>query len=478
MAPDVPHRVPLWIDGKEVHSKYTFDVISPQTSKQIWQASSASIDDARQAIEAAQRAFRTWKHAKPAEVRDILLKAADIFDSRLEEVSRYMSQETGADESHIKFNTDSAPEMLRDAAGRVSSIYGIIPQAAAPGTGAFVFKEPFGVNFGIVPWNAPYILGVRAFVYAIATGNTVVIKGSELSPRCFWVLGSVLQQAGLPHGVLNIIYHRPQDAAEVTDSIIEHPLVRKVNFTGSTAVGSIIAAKAGKELKPVVMELGGKASAIVCEDADVNKSALQVALGAFMHSGQICMSTERILVHKKILHPFGEALKSAIEKVFSSKDRAPTLVATAAVEKNQKLMRDAVGQGAKVLYGDLDLKDDSLYRMRPIVISDVRKDMEIYYTESFGPTVSLIAVESDEEAIEIANDTDYGLSGSVFTKDLGRGLRIAKEVDSGAVHINSMSVHDEAMLPHGGIKQSGWGRFNAQWGMEEFTKTKTVTYLE
>jgi acyl-CoA reductase-like NAD-dependent aldehyde dehydrogenase len=277
-------------------------------------------------------------------------------------------------------------------------------------------------------------------LYAIATGNTVVLKGSELSPRTFWAIGSVFSQAGLPDGVLSVIYHRPEDAVAVTNAIIESPLVKKVNFTGSTAVGSIIASKSGKELKPVLMELGGKASAIVCEDAELENAAMQCALGSFLHAGQICMSTERILVNRKIINEFAEALRGAVQKVYPSEKDAPVLVAKAGVEKSHKLLSDATNKGAKVVYGDVNTREQSAYRIRPVIVQDVKKDMDLYYTESFGPSVSLIGVDSDEEAIDIANDTEYGLSGAIFTSSLGRGLKIAKEIDSGAVHINSMSV--------------------------------------
>lgn len=303
--------------------------------------------------------------------------------------------------------------------------------------------RPYGVIFGIAPWNAPYILGTRAFLYALAAGNSVVLKGSELSPRTFWAIGSVFKEAGLPDGVLSVIYHRPEDAVSVTNAIIESPLVKKVNFTGSTNVGAIIASKAGKELKPVLMELGGKASAIVCEDANLENAAMQCALGSLLHAGQICMSTERILVHRKVLEPFSQALKAAAEKVYAPDADAPVLVAKAGVDKSYKLWQDAVSKGATALYGDFnnpESKEQSSYRVRPVIVSGVKKGMDIYYIESFGPSVSLIAVDSDEEAIEIANDTEYGLSGAVFTESLGRGLKIAREVDSGAVHINSMSV--------------------------------------
>src|ERR1700761_7360818 len=232
-----------------------------------------------------------------------------------------------------------------------------------------------------------------------------------------------MKQAGLPDGVLSVIYHQTSDAAAVANTIIEHPLVRKVNFTGSTMTGSIIASKAGKELKPVLMELGGKASAIVCEDANLENAAMQVALGSFLHAGQICMATERILVHRNIINDFAEALKGASEKVYASNGEAPLLIAKAGVEKNHKLLDDAASKGAKVVYGDVKAHEQSAHRIRPVIISDVKKDMDIFYTESFGPTVSLIAVDSDEQAIEIANDTDYGLSGAIFTENLGRGLK-------------------------------------------------------
>jgi len=323
--------------------------------------------------------------------------------------------------------------------------------------------------------NAPYILGLRSFLYAIAVGNTAVMKGSELSPRCFSVLAQVLIEAGLPAGVLNVIYVRPSDAAEVTTALIEHSAVKKINFTGSTAVGSIVAGTAGRNLKPVLMELGGKASAIVCEDADVQKAALQCALGAFLHSGQICMSTERILVASNILDEFRPALQEKIAHVFPA--HAPAvLVQSAAVDKNRRLVADAVSKGAKVILGDHEKEEISWTRMAPIVVEGTAKGMDLFHTESFGPSVSLIPFENDEDAIAVANDTDYGLSGAIFTESLSRGLKIARAVETGAIHINSMSVHDEPALPHGGAKKSGWGRFNSKWGLNEFLRLKTITY--
>lgn len=261
---------------------------------------------------------------------------------------------------------------------------------------------------------------------------------SEFCPRTWWAIGNVLTEAGLPTGVLNVIFHRPEDAAQVTSALIEHPAIKKINFTGSTMVGRIISSQAGKNLKPVLMELGGKASAIVCADADLQKAAVQCALGAFFHSGQICMSSERVLVHKSIKPQFLEAFKGAVDGIFGGDKPAPVTVMSAAIEKNKKLISDAVTKGAKVVHGDHEkeelhpeTQEPSGTRMRPVIVEGVKKGMDLYYTESFGPSVSLIEFETEEEAIQIANDTEYGLSGAVFTENLGRGLRIAKQIETG-----------------------------------------------
>ncbi|OJJ79206.1 uncharacterized protein ASPGLDRAFT_159344 [Aspergillus glaucus CBS 516.65] len=291
---------------------------------------------------------------------------------------------------------------IKDFAGRISMIEGIVPNinGSGEGEGAIVYKEPYGVILSIVPWNAPFILGTRAVALPLAAGNTVVLKGSELSPKCFWALGDIFRQAGLPAGCLNVIFHQPSDALAVTNALIAHQAVRKVNFTGSTMVGSIIASTAGRHIKPVLLELGGKASAIVLDDANLEKAAMNCAIGSFMHSGQICMSTERIVVQRSIADEFRQKLAETTEKLFG-KD-APALV----------------------------------------------------------------------------DDTEYGLTAALYTNNLFRGLRVVKQIDSGAVHINSMTVHDEAVLPHGGWKSSGFGRFGGISGYDEFLQTKTVTWQE
>ena len=229
------------------------------------------------------------------------------------------------------------------------------------------------------------------------------------------------------------------------------------------------------------MELGGKGPSIVCEDADIQTAALQCALGAFLHAGQICTSTERIVVNGKIADEFREALKSTMDKVFAEQPDGsgiPQLVTSAPVTKNKKLLEDAISKGARAIYGDPKHNDPSSTRMKPVIIENVNNKMGIYHIESFGPTVSMYIVDNDGEGLKIANDTDYGLASAVFTEDLRRGLKLAKQIESGAVHINNMSVHDEPALPHGGVKKSGFGRFIGAQGLEELVRTKVITWKD
>lgn len=289
-------------------------------------------------------------------------------------------------------------------------------------------------------------------------------------------LVSAFHEAGLPKGVLNMIAHDRDTAAEITSSLIANPHIRKINFTGSTNVGRVIGRLAGEHLKPVILELGGKAPAIVWEDADLDAAAQQCALGAFLHGGQICMSTERIIIHKKVKSQFQEKLKAIVNGMFPSDGPAPILINEMAVKRNKALIEDATSKGATVIIGDAKAPESRSAELRPIVVDKVAPGMDIYKTESFGPTVSLYEIETEEEAIELANDSDYGLTSAVFTEDLRRGLRFAREIDCGAVHINNMTVHDEPALPHGGTKSSGFGRFNSSVGLDEWVRTKTVTF--
>ncbi|KAK6364950.1 hypothetical protein LTS17_011646 [Exophiala oligosperma] len=467
------YTVPAHIGGKDVLFSSTFDVVNPSTGKVVHQCTSATVEDARCAVDAASAAFHGWRDTTLDTRRNILLRAAEIAQRRVGELSRYNEEETGATTDWVTgFNVPLAVDILRDVAGRLTGLQGTIAQLAEPGRRAHVHKEPYGVILAIAPWNGTYILGFRSVAFAIAAGNTTVLKGSELSPRCFWAIADCFREAGLPPGVVNFIAHRPADAAAVTNALIDDPRVKKINFTGSTAVGRIVAQAAARNLKPVLLELGGKAPAIVWEDANLKLAAVECAKGAFVNAGQVCMSTERILVHKNVADAFEREFQSATQQLFAD---AGVLVNQAAVIRNRKLVEDAIEKGARILYGDIHSSSTSGASMRPVAVAGVTQAMNLYRQESFGPTVSLIVVESEEEALDIANDTEYGLSSAVFTQDLRRGLRFASEIEAGACHINAMTVHDETALPHGGMKSSGFGRFGST-GLDEWVRTRTVTY--
>ncbi|KAJ5444215.1 Vanillin dehydrogenase [Penicillium daleae] len=470
--------IPLLINNESVVTDVKFEVHAPATGELSSYCAGASVDDAVHAIESAKAAFPAWSKTKAYDRRDILFKAAEVMIARKEELIAYQQEETGAGRPFSETTFELGVSFIKDFAARISTIEGVVPNVTVDGEGAMVYKEPYGVILSIAPWNAPFILGMRAVALPLAAGNTVVLKGSELSPKCFWALGDIFRQAGLPAGCLNVVFHQTSDAAAVTTALIAHPAVRKVNFTGSTNVGSIIASTAGKYIKPVLLELGGKASAIVLDDADLDKAALSCALGSFLHSGQICMSTERIVVQRAIADQFRQKLVANAEQLFGKDAPAQSLVNAAAVTKNKKLVSDAVSRGANVLFGDASANESVNTCMRPIIVDGVTKEMDLYATESFGPTVSLIVVDTEDEAIAVANDTEYGLTGAVFTQNLFRGLRVAKQIESGAVHINSLTVHDEPGLPHGGWKSSGFGRFGGATGYDEFLQTKTVTWME
>ncbi|RFU80681.1 aldehyde dehydrogenase [Trichoderma arundinaceum] len=470
------HVVPFFINGDNYNPKRAFDVISPITGKVAHRCGAASLEDVAAAVDAAATAFKTWRKTTPSHRRDIFLKAAEILQQNKDDLAKIMSNETGGALPWAVFNINTATELIKDIASRISAIEASFPALMDPNCSGIVLREPYGVVLSVAPWNAPYILATRSIAGPVAAGNTVILKASEFSPRTMRALVSVFHEAGLPNGVINMIAHDRDTAAEITTALISNPHVKKINFTGSTGVGRVIGRLAGEHLKPVILELGGKAPAIVWEDADLDVAAQQCALGAFLNGGQICMSTERIIIHKKIKRQFLEKLTATVNGIFPSDGPAHILINEIAVKRNKALVQDATSKGATVIFGDASALESRNAELRPIIVDKVTSDMDIYKTESFGPTVSLYEIETEEEALELANDTEYGLTSAVFTEDLRRGLRFAREIDSGAVHINNMTVHDESALPHGGSKASGFGRFNSAVGLDEWVKTKTITF--
>jgi vanillin dehydrogenase len=470
--------VKLLIAGRDVPAAKaaTFDRLNPISGEVATRAAAASAADAKAAADAAAAAFPKWAALGPGARRALLNKAADLLEARAAQFATILSTETGATGGWGHFNVHLAAGMLREAASMTTQISGEIIPSDVPGSLAMGIRQPAGVVVGIAPWNAPIILGVRAIAMPLACGNTVILKASEVCPATHRLIGAVLTEAGLGDGVVNVITHEPKDAEAVAEALISHPAVKRVNFTGSTRVGKIIAAISAKYLKPVVLELGGKAPLIVLDDADIDAAVNATVFGAFANSGQVCMSTERVIVHEKVADEFASKLAKRVAALPSGDPRKGDFVLGAVVGKPTvdrvlKLVQEASAKGAKVLCGG---ESDGTI-MKGIVVDKVTPDMSLFREESFGPQVSITRVKSAEEAVKLANDTEYGLSAALFTRDIARGIELARQIESGICHINGPTVHDEAQMPFGGVKASGYGRFGGKAGVNEFTELRWIT---
>ncbi|MCA0044676.1 aldehyde dehydrogenase [Celeribacter litoreus] len=467
----------LLIGGADVAAEAgkTYSRTDPVTGAVATEAAAASVADALKAVAAAQAAFAEWSVQGPEARRKVLTTAADIMDARAGEFVDAMVEETGATAIWAGFNVHLAAGMLREAGAMTTQVGGEVIPANKPGTLAMAVAKPRGVCLGIAPWNAPVILGTRAVATALACGNTVILKSSELCPRVHRLIGECLTEAGLPKGAINVISNAPEDAAEIVKALIEAPEVRHVNFTGSTGVGRIIGRLAGENLKPALLELGGKAPFVVLEDADLEGAVNAAIFGSFMNQGQICMSTERIIVVEAVADAFIEKLaaKAATLPYGNPREKVVlgSLVSEGAAEKMDALIADATGKGAKLVAGGT--RDGAIHSAT--LLDGVTPDMRIYTEESFGPVKSIIRVKDAEEAIAVANDTEYGLSSAVFSQDITKALDAANKIRSGICHINGPTVSDEPQMPFGGVQASGYGRFGGKAGIAEFTDLRWIT---
>jgi benzaldehyde dehydrogenase (NAD) len=424
----------------------------------------------------AAAAFPAWAAQGPNARRAVLMKAADALEARKDAFVAAMMAEIGSTAGWAMFNLGLAAGMVREAAALTTQIAGEVIPSDKPGCLAMALKEPVGVILGIAPWNAPIILGVRAIAVPLACGNAVILKASETCPRTHELIIEAFAEAGFPEGVVNVVTNAPEDAAEVVGALIDAPQVRRINFTGSTNVGRIIAKRAAEHLKPCLLELGGKAPLIVLEDADLDEAVKAAAFGAFMNQGQICMSTERIIVVETVADAFAEKFAAKAKSMATGDPREGTTPLGAVVDQKtvlhvNSLIGDAEGKGARIIAGG---KADSVL-MPATVVDGVTDAMSIYRDESFGPVVAIIRAKDEADAIRIANDSAYGLSAAVFTRDTARGLGVARQIHSGICHVNGPTVHDEAQMPFGGVGASGYGRFGGRQGIDSFTETRWIT---
>ncbi|WP_227247211.1 aldehyde dehydrogenase [Paraburkholderia caribensis] len=454
----------------------TFQRSNPLDQDVASVAPACTLDDVRDAVDAAAIAFSHWSQLGPTRRRSYLLGAAQALEAKADAFASAMAAETGASRIWADFNVRLAADGLREAASLTTQISGEVIPSDVPGSLAMAVRQPAGVCLGIAPWNAPVILGVRAVALPLACGNTVVLKGSEICPATHALIAEAFMDAGLPAGVVNFVTNAPADAGTVVEALISHPAIRRVNFTGSTKVGKIIAESCARHLKPSVLELGGKAPLIVLEDADIAAAVDGAAFGAFANSGQICMSTERIIVDRSIADDFVRQLGEKAKTLPLGDPRAGpvvlgSVVDRATVQRCNALIDDALLKGATLVCGG---KADSTL-MPATLVDNVGPDMRIYSEETFGPVKAIVRVDGEEEAIRCANDNEYGLAAAVFSRDVARAMRVASRIQSGICHVNGPTVHDEAQMPFGGVKGSGFGHFGGHAGIAAFTDLRWVT---
>ncbi len=453
-----------------------FTRINPLTGTLASTAEAMQAEQMPHIAQLAQQGFKAWSAQGPNSRRAVLNNAASELELRRKEFVRAMMEETGATEGWGMFNLTLAASMLREAASITTQINGEVIPSDKPGCMAMAHREPVGVILGIAPWNAPIILGVRAISTALACGNAVILKASEICPRTHSLIIEALAEAGFPEGTVNIVTNAPADAGAVVGALIDQPQVKRINFTGSTEVGRIIAKRAAEHLKPCLLELGGKAPLLVLNDADLDEAVKAASFGAYMNQGQICMSTERLIVVDEVADAFAEKFAAKVSQMASGDPREGktplgAVIDKATVSKVNSLIDDAVSKGATLLAGG---KGESVL-MPATVVDHVTEEMAIYRDESFGPVVAMIRAKDEADAIRIANDSEYGLSSAVFTKDVARGLKVAKQIHSGICHINGATVHDEAQMPFGGVGASGYGRFGGKAGIDQFTELRWIT---
>jgi vanillin dehydrogenase len=457
-------------DGK------TFERRNPITGEVATRAAAASIEDVGAAVNAAARAFIEWSATGPNHRRSLLLKAADLLEAHTPEFTSLMAAETGATTAWVAFNVSLAVNVIREAAALTTQITGETILSDKPGCLSITIRQPVGVVLSIVPWNGPIVLAARAVAYPIACGNTVVLKASEMCPATHCLIGQLMRDAGFPAGVVNVITNAPADAEKIVGALIAHPAVRRINFTGSTKTGRIIAETAARYLKPVLLELGGKAPLIVLDDADLDAAVNAAAFGAFVNQGQVCMSTERIIVDESVATDFVHKFRLKTESISSGNPRkgdvvVGTMIDRVPAERVGALVSEAIGDGAKLVTGGTS--DRAM--MTPTILDLVTPKMRIYHEETFGPVTCVVRAKGPEDAIQIANDTEYGLSAAVFGRDINRAFSVAMRIDSGMCHINGPTVNDEAQMPFGGTKSSGYGRFGGRAVIDEFTELRWIT---
>lgn len=471
----------LLIDGEWVDAKdgRTFATIDPSTEEVLVQVAQASAVDADRAVVAARNAFESpspWSRMTPRERSHLLWRIGDMIDERAEEFAQLESLDNGKSLASARGDVGVAAELFRYFAGWATKMEGTSIPMSVPGREfhAYTRREAIGVVAGIVPWNFPLTMAAFKVIPAITAGNTVVLKPAEQTPLTALRLGELLLEAGVPAGVVNVL----PGFGDAGAALVDHPGVDKVAFTGSTEVGKKIAAGASKNLKKVSLELGGKAPNIIFADADLEAAIAGAALAGYFNEGQCCVNGSRLYVQRSVFDEVIDGVAAAARaiKVGDGFDPATTMGPLVSQEQHEKVMgyvRGAVADGATINAGSPDPAADRGYFFSPTLITGVTETMAVQTDEIFGPVVTAIPFDTEEEVVAAANNTVYGLAAGVWSKDIGTAHRVGSKLRAGTVWLNTWHA-DDVVLPRGGFKQSGWGRELGSFGLDDYTELKTV----
>ncbi|MCF4102358.1 aldehyde dehydrogenase family protein [Gillisia sp. M10.2A] len=460
-----------WVDGSD---DSVIENINPFDESPINSYKGASKKDVDDAYNSAKKSAETWGNSLPKERIEIINKAISIIEARKEEIIAWLVKEAGSSIVKAEVEVQITLGIMRESASFPTRTHGFIFDSLTPGKESRAYRKPLGVIGIISPWNFPLNLSMRSIAPALATGNTIVLKPSSQTPVTGAVLAAkIFEEAGLPKGVFNVVVGR---GSEIGDYFVQNSIPKLISFTGSTPVGRNIGKIAGEAIKKVALELGGNNVFIVMEDADIDQAVNAAVFGKFMHQGQICMSINRVLVHEKIGDEFVEKFVSKVKELkfgdpADKKNLIGPLIDHDQVERILKDIKESTAAGAVIKVGGKN-KGNVL---EPTVLDNVSNDMAIAKNEIFGPVAPIIRFSDEEEALEIANSVDFGLSGALFTRNVEKGLAFAKKVETGMIHINDQTVNDEPNAPFGGEKGSGLGRFNGDFILEEFTRLQWVT---
>ncbi|MEN8905419.1 MAG: aldehyde dehydrogenase family protein [Clostridiales bacterium] len=464
----------LFINGNWISSssKETFDVYNPYDGSIYTKVAKASQADAKFAMESAYNARKEWSSTQPNTRSEIIYKVSQLLEEQKDDFINVLAKEGGSTFSKGMFEVMQSIDLLKTASGDCKRIMGKTYHTENSKLSMTILK-PKGTVLAISPWNFPLILSLYKIAYALATGNTVVYKPSSETPVSGLKIGKLFEEAGLIPGALNIL---TGSGKTLGDTLIDDNRCSYITLTGESTTGKHIAKKAANNLKEYTLELGGNNPLVILSDADLDYAVNASAFGAFLHQGQICMSSGRLIVHEKIYDEFSERLAQKAATLKVGDPSIPDtiigpLINDSQVKKVDSHVKEAQKLGAKVLYGGTF--KNRLYQ--PTVVKDVTNKMNLYSKETFGPIATIIKASDEKDALQIANDSIYGLSAGVITQDIEKALFFADEIESGMIHINNSTIAGDPLCPFGGCKWSGQGREGGEYSIKQFTNIKWVT---